>query len=409
MAIPSRNGRSAEQTGTVGLRSRLANWWGTGDGQAVRAMAWRVACGGDDEFSIQTCPVGLDRPRGPADPGPDGPGRPRRRRVRLAGSHADGARRPRGGAGDHAAVSARAGRWSWRARATMAATAMSPPGCSRRRAGRCVVAALAPPRAGSDAEARRALGWRGPHGAFTPGRGGAGRPGDRRGVRRRPSSRRRRPVAETLAAARRVVAVDVPSGRRWRDRPGPRLRPARRADRDVLPPEARPPAAARPRPVRRSLSWPISACRPPCWTQLRPRCFANLPELVVAAAPARRRPQIQPRPCHGARRRGDDRRRAAAAEAARRAGAGTCHHRRDRAWRRLSQRPTRPAGERGTARHAARRRSAGRCGCAGPAWARRQRATPCRACCKPAAAWWPTPMRSPPSPARPTRCAAPRC
>ncbi len=73
------------------------------------------------------------------------------------------------------------------------------------------VAALAPPRPGSDA-ALAAAGWRGPMAAFDPAEArradivvdavfGAGLSRDVGGL-----------VAETLAAARRIVAVDVPSG-----------------------------------------------------------------------------------------------------------------------------------------------------------------------------------------------------
>jgi len=73
------------------------------------------------------------------------------------------------------------------------------------------VAALAPPRAGSDA-AQAAAGWRGPYAGFSPSEAtraalvvdavfGAGLARDVDGV-----------VADTLRAARRLVAVDVPSG-----------------------------------------------------------------------------------------------------------------------------------------------------------------------------------------------------
>ena len=122
------------------------------------------------------------------------------------------------------------------------------------------VAALAPPRAGSDAAdaARNAGPARTVHLRARSGRApslvidavfGAGLARDVDGL-----------VADTLRAARRVVAVDVPSGLDGATGAVRGFAPAGRADRDLLPPQARPPAAAWSRALRARSCWPISAC-----------------------------------------------------------------------------------------------------------------------------------------------------
>ena len=167
------------------------------------------------------------------------------------------------------------------------------------------VAALAPPRAGSDAAAAASQ-WRGPVGAVHRGGSGACRVGDRRGVRCRPGARRRwrrrRYAARGAARGRRGCA----ERRRRRHRRGARLRAAGGADGDVLPPQAGAPAAAGPRAVRRDGARRYR----PAGRRAAPGAAEQLrqPAGAVASADARTAvAQVFARPCHRGGRRDDDR------------------------------------------------------------------------------------------------------
>ena len=112
------------------------------------------------------------------------------------------------------------------------------------------LAALAPPRDGSDA-AGAARHWHGPMAAVRSGGGGARRPGDRRGVRRRPDPPGRRAGRRDAAAPRGGSSRSM-CHRVWTARPGRRWVRRRRRELTVtfFPPETGAPAAAWPRPVR---------------------------------------------------------------------------------------------------------------------------------------------------------------
>ena len=168
------------------------------------------------------------------------------------------------------------------------------------------VAALAAPRAGSDAAGRDAIGMGRPR-DFAPGSAGradlvidavfgAGLTRDVDGV-----------AADTLRAARRIVAVDVPSGLDgatgqvrgyapqaemtvtfFRLKPGHLLLPGRELCGALRPCGYRPAASDLERSVR-------------------PDTFADRPGAVAPAHARTIRPQIRPRPRHRAGRAGDDR------------------------------------------------------------------------------------------------------
>ena len=146
--------------------------------------------------------------------------------------------------------SARAARWCSPDPATMAATAMSPRGCCSRRAGRS-------PWPRSRRRARVPMppmprrSWRGPSAPFTPTEAaraelvidavfGAGLARDVDGV-----------VADALRAARRVVAVDVPSGVDGGTGAVRGYAPQAALTVTLLPAQARASSAAGPRAVRR--------------------------------------------------------------------------------------------------------------------------------------------------------------
>ena len=183
-------------------------------------------------------------------------------------------------------------------------------------------------------------------------------------------------VADALRAARRVVAVDVPSGLDgatgavrgyapqaaltvtfFRLKPGHLLLPGRElCGRLVLADIGLPAGGA--------------GCR------CRPSSFANLPELWPLPVPARDADTNIPRPCHGDGRCDDDRRRAAGRRcgAACRGGLVTIAAR----GAAMSIGPAAgPAGERGAAGELLRTRGA-TFGCAARAWGRRRRAPRCQ-------------------------------
>ena len=201
---------------------------------------------------------------------------------------------------------AAAGCWCWPARATTAATATSRRACWHRRVGRCVGRAGAAA-GGSDAAGRGA--WRGPTAPFAaPRRRGRtwwstrcsapGWPGPWTGWR------------PSLRAARRIVAVDVPSGS-TAPRDGARVT-RRSAELTVTFFRLKPGHLLLPgRDLCGGSNWPISAFPDGVLDGSRRAAFANLPTLWQLPALAASSPQIHARACHRCRRRHDDRRRAA--------------------------------------------------------------------------------------------------
>ncbi len=152
------------------------------------------------------------------------------------------------------------------------------------------LAALAPPRAVR--RRRRGPPLARPHGPFTPEE----RPAPDVVIDAVFGAGLTRPLDGLVADTLRAAAESSPStfprgldGATGRALGTPR---AGRTDRHLLPPEARPPAAARPRPVRRGSSWPTSASPTPFWTAIAPAPSRNLPTLWPLPAPDRRRPQI---------------------------------------------------------------------------------------------------------------------
>ena len=262
------------------------------------------------------------------------------------------------------------------------------------------VAALAPPRPGSDAAAAAAR-WQGPMVPFRAEEAArAGLAIDAvfgAGLARDVDPA----VAAVLAAAPRVVAVDVPSGidgatgavrgfapraaftvTFFRRKPGHLLLPGRDHCGDDDP--------GRYRPAGRG------AGRDP------PRHLRQRPRAVVPAAPRRQQPQIHARPRHGARRRFHDRR----GPAGRRGGAPRRRrpgdHRRARRRRARSIAPARPARSSPTIRcRSCSPIRAARSGSAAPASDPTRRRKRCPCCWRRGGRWWRTPTSSPPAPAAP--------
>ena len=199
--------------------------------------------------------------------------------------------------------SGHAARWCWPARATTAATATSRRGCCSRRAGRSRSPhwrrrAPAPTR---PMPQPRGMGRCAP---FTPAEAaradlvidavfGAGLARDVDGI-----------VADTLRAARRVVAVDVPSGLDGATGAVRGYAPQADADRDLLPPQAGPSAAAGPRPVRRDRAGRYRPARRRRCSRSRRSTFANLPALWRLPPPgaAATNTRAATSPCWAARR-----------------------------------------------------------------------------------------------------------
>ena len=209
------------------------------------------------------------------------------------------------------------------------------------------LAALAPPRAGSDA-ADAASRWHGPEAPFTPAEAaraelvidavfGAGLARDVGGI-----------VADTLRAARRVVAVDVPSGvdgatgavrgyapqaeltvTFFRLKPGHLLLPGRELCGETVLADIGLPAAV-------LLDVTAAQLRQPARTVARAGAWVAVPQIFA-------------RPRHGGWRRGDDRCRASGSRCGTprrcRTGDDCCNRRR----RHLSHRVARSAGERSAA------------------------------------------------------------
>ena len=167
------------------------------------------------------------------------------------------------------------------------------------------VAALAPPRAGSDA-ADAASHWRGPSAPFTPAEASARGAGDRCRVRRRPGTRCGRHRCRCAACGAARGCRRCAERCRWRHRRGARLCAAGGADGELLPAQAGASSAARPRAVRRNGArrYRLAQCR-------AARCATGLlrqPAGTVAPADARAAvAQIFARPCHRGGRRDDDR------------------------------------------------------------------------------------------------------
>ena len=269
------------------------------------------------------------------------------------------------------------------------------------------VAALAPPRPGSDA-ALAAAAWSGPAAAFTPAEAaraslvidavfGAGLSRDVDGV-----------VADTLAAARRILAVDVPSGvdgatgavrgraaqaactvTFFRRKPGHCLLPGRDLCGEL---------------ALADIGLPGSVLE-----SIRPLTFANGPDLwklPVPPASTHKYARGYVSVLGGAAMTGAAQ---LAAAAARHGGAGmvtivTPGH--------AGRYAHVPAGlivnDQRPGRIAAGLR-AGRPGCAAPGWARIAPAPTCRGCSRPDARWWRMPTRSPRMPGGRRRCAAAPC
>ena len=289
----------------------------------------------------------------------------------------------------------------------MAATAMSPRGLLQQAGWPVAVAALAPPRAGSDA-ADAASHWRGPSAPFTPVEAaraelvidavfGAGLARDVDGI-----------VADALRAARRVVAVDVPSGvdgatgavrgyapqaaltvTFFRLKPGHLLLPGRELCGET---------------VLADIGLPGAVLQ-----QVQPDLLRQ-PAGAVASADARAAvAQVFARPCHRGGWRDDDRGGAAGGRcgAAWRRGPGD--HRGDR--RAATSIATGSPGVLVSEAPLAELLAGQAAECLGMrsrAWGRTLHAPRCRCCCRQVAVSSRTPMCSPPSPASPRHCAARR-
>ena len=214
------------------------------------------------------------------------------------------------------------------------------------------VAALGPPRAGSDA-ADAASQWRGPSVAFTPAEAaraglvidavfGAGLARDVDGI-----------VADTLRAARRVVAVDVPSGLDgatgavrgfapraeltvtfFRLKPGHLLLPGRELCGET---------------VLADIGLPGGVLAAGAADVLRRSAGAVAPADARSAVA-----QVFPRPCDRGGRRDDDRRGAPGCRCGAPGRCGSGDHRGDRKRRRLSCRLAGNSGQRGAADRTAR-------------------------------------------------------
>ena len=237
-----------------------------------------------------------------ADAAGDGAGGCRVAPAGRAGSGADGECRPgrrAGGAGPLPALphagTVRTGQ-QWRGRLCRGAAAGA--------------AGLAGGGRGTDTPARRdgrRLGggtMASPHRALRPRRGIPRGPGHRCCVRRRPGAGRRWPPGgdATRGTPRRRDRRAQRAGRcHWR---GPRLRAAGCPDRDLLPPEAWPPAAARAGTLRRDRAGRYRPARARRWSRpgrrLSPtcrsfgRCRASLPRATntrAAMSPSSAAPQ----------------------------------------------------------------------------------------------------------------------
>ena len=225
-----------------------------------------------------------------------------------------------------AALAAAAGGGAVRARATMAATALSRRallaergwpvrrGAARRPRGaarRCRVAAAARGRARSSRWRRRRSTAPGLSSTRIFGAGLA-----------RPVEGVAREVIEALDPTRLpVVAVDVPSGVDGASGEVRGHRAARGADRDLFPPQARASAAAGAGAIAARPCSRRSASPPPCSTRSRRMPRPIDPDWWLGAFPwpGPESHKYTPRACAGRRRRGDDRR-GAAGGARRRAG-----------------------------------------------------------------------------------------
>ena len=255
-----------------------------------------------------------------ADTGRNGPGRCPCRRGRGARLATDAGRRTRRGAGSAAlralpdAGAVRAGQQRRRrlgGRADAAPDGMARP---RRRACAATARVRRLCRRGRLARAvGRAVG----------GGGGARRPGDRRGLWRRAAR------SASRCCCRRAGRRPAGAGGGCAERLGRRNRPAARAgagsrpDRDLLPPETRPLAAAGPHLVRAGAA---GGHRAPGRRPVRrgPASLAQHAGAVAVARSRRGQPQVRPGARYGAGRRGYDWRGAAGGRrgAPGRAGAG---------------------------------------------------------------------------------------